>query len=1055
MPVTASLAITIPPASQTANPPLGLNSPGVAGPPTKPASSTGISPASAAIPPPDLTTGAGLTAVAPAAFPIGQTVLTVGVDKKFATLSAAIRASHNGDVILIDSGTYTNDFATVTTRITIQGVGGMVKLVATVPPPNFKGILTVDNDVTIKNVSFSGCAIPDAEGGNGAGIRYEGGRMTLVNDAFIGNQNGILAPPVLPGLTNTITIDHCLFSGNGSGTGYTHNLYVGAVESLTATNSIFENAKVGHEFKSRALASDIENNIFRDGPTGTASYDIDLPNGGAAIVKGNLIEKGPNAQNDAMIHFGGEGIPYAGSSLLLEGNRFVNDKGAAAVGVLNQTAISVTVRGNSFASIAPSQIARGPATETQNTDANGVKLPDSTLVGVLPGHTLVITDAQNHSVGLTGALTAVEGGAGRLTVTATAGHVVVEGGLGGLDFTEIPPSGGNSISTKAGSVNSLHLSGQDLIDSNGTDAIVGGAGNLQGQVSGSATIDDGSGGDQWTVLGTATINGHGGAPVVSVGASGSASISGPLRYLQVLNNGGNARFDIVQGGAEEAMSFSGGAVNVRVYSGTINATTAAGPKGTVMRLGAGIATISSLGADVIYAGAGTDTIIVSGKTEVHAGTGKLSLYGRGDTVGAMFYGNGGDYLIDGDTGNITYYGGAKDSTIEARLSNIRLVGGDGRLNVNGGSRETMIGGAGGLTYTATDHGGANTITTAVGARDTLTLAGADVVNSWGYDTIEGGPGNQVMTIHGDAVVNGSTGASYITLSGTDILNGRGNDIVTVTAGADATISAGKYARVTETNGTVHFSASAGPSLATALVTGGSAVLATAPNGIAVTTARGGSASVTLGAGSASVTSCGADLLRAGSGPDRITVTAANAQIWGGAGLLTINDVNAAAGDGVTVHGGSGTLNYKQGGGALTFIGGSGDAVIDGGYGSLFVTGGAGNLTTSGGGGGFRFVGGSGHAALTMTAGGGDVQFGAGSTTVHLAGWGKATSFDFLAGHGGGTDVITGFRTGTDKLVLNGVRVQSQQTSGGSVNLLLTDGTHVQLVGLTQATHLFG
>ncbi len=995
----------------------------------------------------DPSSSAGLIPVGPPDIAPGARILTVGAGKEYASLAAAIGASRDGDVILVDAGTYTNDFATIKTKITIEGVGGMVDLVATVPPPNFKGILTVDNDVTIKNLSFSGCAIPDAEGGNGAGIRYEGGQMTLVNDAFIGNQDGILAPPVIAGLTNTISIDHCLFSGNGSGTGYTHNLYVGAVASLTATNSIFENAKVGHEFKSRALVNTIEDNVFQDGPTGTASYDIDLPNGGVDVVENNLIEKGPQAQNTAMVHFGGEGIPYAGSSLLVQDNQFVNDKGNATIGVLNQTAISVTIAGNSFASMTPGQVANGPATEIGNTGANGVKLPDSTLTGVLPGHTLVITDTATHSVNLNGSITAVEGGAGRLTVTATAGHVVAVGGAGGLDFTEVAPSGGNTISTEAGTVNSLHLSGQDLIDSEGTDTIVGGAGNLSGQVGGSATIEDGSGDDQWTVTGSATIHGHGGAPVVNVAANGSVAISGPLRNLQVLNNGGKAQFDIIQGGTEESMSLVGGAVNVRVYSATMNIATATGPKGTVMHLGVGNATVSSLGADVIYAGKGNDTVIVSGAASVYAGSGTLTLYGKGDTAGATFYGNGGDYRIDGDTGNITYYGGALASTIEAHLSNIKLIGGAGRLTVHGGSRETITGGSGGLTYTATDGGGAETITTAAGATDSLTLAGADTVNSWGTDTILGGPGNQTITVHGNSTITGSTGASTITLSGTDTLNGRGNDYVTVTAAAHATISAGKYARVSETNATVQFSAGTGTSAATALVSGGSAVLTTAASGIAITTGRGGTTGVTLGAGPASVTLYGADKVQAGGGADQITVMAANARIQGGSGRLSVIDSDPTAGN-VTLLGGSGALTYKQGGAALSFIGGSGDAVIDGGYGSLFVSGAAGSLTVSGGTKGLRFVGGSGQAALTMTSGGGDVQFGSGDTAVKLAGWGNATSFDFLTGHGGGTDVITGFRVGTDKLVLKGVGVQSQTVAAGSLSLRLTDGTHVQLTGLT-------
>ena len=65
-----------------------------------------------------------------------RTVLAVGQGRRFATVAAAVAASRDGDVVAVDAGTYTNDFSTINTRITLQGVGGMVRMVATVPPPN-------------------------------------------------------------------------------------------------------------------------------------------------------------------------------------------------------------------------------------------------------------------------------------------------------------------------------------------------------------------------------------------------------------------------------------------------------------------------------------------------------------------------------------------------------------------------------------------------------------------------------------------------------------------------------------------------------------------------------------------------------------------------------------------------------------------------------------------------------------------------------------------------------------------------------------------------------
>ena len=62
--------------------------------------------------------------------------LTVGSGAGFdySTLASAVAASQDGDVIQVQAGTYTNDFAEITTSITIEGVGGMVNLVATDTP---------------------------------------------------------------------------------------------------------------------------------------------------------------------------------------------------------------------------------------------------------------------------------------------------------------------------------------------------------------------------------------------------------------------------------------------------------------------------------------------------------------------------------------------------------------------------------------------------------------------------------------------------------------------------------------------------------------------------------------------------------------------------------------------------------------------------------------------------------------------------------------------------------------------------------------------------------
>ena len=292
-----------------------------------------------------------------------MSILTVGSGEQFATLNAAVTASQDGDVIQVQAGTYTNDFSTISTKITIEGVGGMVNLVATQSPPDGKAILTTNTDVTLDNIALSGAQVPD---GNGAGIRYQGGNLTL-NDCYIhDNQDGLLSGST--GGTGSITIENSEFSHNGAGDGYTHNLYVGDIGSLTIDGSYFHDAVVGHEIKSRAQQTTITNSRIEDGPNGTASYSIDLTNGGNALITGNTIEQGPLSQNPGIITFGEEGGVYANSSLTVTGNTILNDLSSpSASAVWNATSAPASVTGNAIHGLPASQVVLGSATASGNT----------------------------------------------------------------------------------------------------------------------------------------------------------------------------------------------------------------------------------------------------------------------------------------------------------------------------------------------------------------------------------------------------------------------------------------------------------------------------------------------------------------------------------------------------------------------------------------------------------------------------------------------------------------------------------------------------------------
>ena len=285
--------------------------------------------------------------------------LTVGLGQTYATIAAAVAAAQSGDTIAVQAGTYVDDFLTIRKSLTLQAVGGPVRMVETQSPPNGKAMIVegaAGISVTISGFEISGVQVPD---GNGAAVRYEGGSLSLENVYFHDNQDGLLAAA---DPTGSIIINNSEFAFNGTGDGFTHNLYVGEVGSLTITNSYFHDASVGHEIKSRADNTTITNTRIFDNNS-TASYSIDLPNGGNATIQNNIIEQGPNSENPNIIAYGEEGNLHAGTSVLIADNTIVNDE-ASGTAVWNSTTVPLILQNNSLYGLTSAQIANGPVNET-------------------------------------------------------------------------------------------------------------------------------------------------------------------------------------------------------------------------------------------------------------------------------------------------------------------------------------------------------------------------------------------------------------------------------------------------------------------------------------------------------------------------------------------------------------------------------------------------------------------------------------------------------------------------------------------------------------------
>ncbi|WP_137920161.1 right-handed parallel beta-helix repeat-containing protein [Hydrogenophaga sp. 2FB] len=309
-------------------------------------------------------------------------VLEVGPGKTYAVPSAAAAVAQSGDVIKIAAGDYRGDAATWNdSNLTICGVGGRARLYADGSNAQGKGLWVVSgSNITIDNIEFRNAAVPDQ---NGAGIRAEhGGELRILNSGFYDNENGLLASAG----NGSITIESSEFARNGRGDGYTHNIYVNQIERLTVNSSYFHEARIGHNLKSRARESIIQNSYFMDGPTGTSSYLADFPNGGRVVLKGNLFHKGPNADNVNAIAYGLEGLSNPSTTLELVHNTVAFTRsGGAFLSVAGGTS-SVRLTANLFAgtgnqNLFASGYASGNAVQLNNVTSVASNIPGATNIG--------------------------------------------------------------------------------------------------------------------------------------------------------------------------------------------------------------------------------------------------------------------------------------------------------------------------------------------------------------------------------------------------------------------------------------------------------------------------------------------------------------------------------------------------------------------------------------------------------------------------------------------------------------------------------------------------
>jgi hypothetical protein len=292
--------------------------------------------------------------------------LKVGPRQAVKSLAAAARQAKDGSVIEVDAGDYIADVAVWPQHdLTLRAVGGRVRLVAAGAHAQGKALfVTTGQRQRIEGFDFTGCTVPDR---NGAGIRVEAGSLTLVDCGFRDNENGLMTSN-----DEAIELDivGCDFGPIPLREGKTHNLYVGAIKRLAVTGSYFHGGLLGHLLKSRAAVNHILYNRLTDEIGGRASYELEFPNGGVAVVMGNLIMQSSTTENPHVISFGVEGAKWPRQALYLVHNTLVDQRPGGGIWLRVTPRETEVVLANNLLVGAPRLAAQGYWTRRANFSAD-------------------------------------------------------------------------------------------------------------------------------------------------------------------------------------------------------------------------------------------------------------------------------------------------------------------------------------------------------------------------------------------------------------------------------------------------------------------------------------------------------------------------------------------------------------------------------------------------------------------------------------------------------------------------------------------------------------
>lgn len=302
--------------------------------------------------------------------PARAATLTVGPYEAITRIAEAARLARDGDTVLIQSGTYRGDVAVWRQRnLEIRGIGQRPVLDAAGASAEGKGTwVFAGGRFKVSNIEFRGARAADH---NGAGIRLEKGSLEIGSCVFEDNESAILTGN--DGDTELRVRDSIFSRAPQDSLSLHHLLYAGRIRALSVEGSRFHGGYLGHLLKSRAARSEIRYNLLVDGREGRASYELEFPNGGVALVVGNVIGQSGASANITMVAYGAESSTWPENRLVMSHNTLISEGWRPAL----------------FARVWGSRLPASTTVVTRNNLLAGLGLFDLVLPGTHSGNHLL------------------------------------------------------------------------------------------------------------------------------------------------------------------------------------------------------------------------------------------------------------------------------------------------------------------------------------------------------------------------------------------------------------------------------------------------------------------------------------------------------------------------------------------------------------------------------------------------------------------------------------------------------------------------------------------